>query len=108
MAHRELALGMIGNMIAEITRGIRAYDVSSRLGHHGQAWLTSSRARCVLGSRCRGVRASPRMGGTAGLHPQPLGDLERDTDFQAVAGQREGEQSFGALEAVEDRVAVGV
>ena len=31
MAHRELALGMIGNMIAEITRGIRADDVSSRV-----------------------------------------------------------------------------
>ena len=27
MAHRELAAGMIGNMIAEITRGIRADDV---------------------------------------------------------------------------------
>ena len=27
MAHRELAPGMIGNMIAEITRGIRADDV---------------------------------------------------------------------------------
>jgi hypothetical protein len=31
-----------------------------------------------------------------------------DADFEAVAGEREGEQPFGALEAVEDRVAVGV
>jgi hypothetical protein len=30
-SHRELAPGMIGNMIAEITSGIRADDVSSRL-----------------------------------------------------------------------------
>jgi hypothetical protein len=35
MAHRELAPGMIGNMIAEITRGIRADDVSSRLAGAG-------------------------------------------------------------------------
>jgi hypothetical protein len=42
------------------------------------------------------------------LRPQPLGDLKRDADFEAVAGEREGKQPFGALEAVEDRVAVGV
>ena len=30
-SHRELAPGMTGNMIAEMTRGIRADDVSSRL-----------------------------------------------------------------------------
>jgi len=48
------------------------------------------------------------LSGSAGLRPQPLGDLERDADFQAVAGQREREQPLGALEAVEDRVAVGV
>ena len=45
------------------------------------------------------------MGGTAGLRPQPLGDLERDADLEAVAGQREREEPLGALEAVEDRVA---
>ena len=39
---------------------------------------------------------------------QPLGDLERDADLEAVAGQREREQPLGALEAVQDRVAVGV
>ena len=48
------------------------------------------------------------MGGAAGLRAQPLGDLEGDADFQAVAGQREREQPFGALQAVEDSVAVGV
>jgi hypothetical protein len=37
-----------------------------------------------------------------------LGDLEGDADFQAVAGQRKREQPFGALQAVEDRVPVGV
>jgi hypothetical protein len=37
-----------------------------------------------------------------------LGDLEGGADFQAAPGQREREQPFGALEAVEDRVAVGV
>src|SRR5690348_6339399 len=46
--------------------------------------------------------------GVAGLRAQPQDDLEGDTDFEAVAGEREGEQPFGALEAVEDRVAVGV
>jgi len=34
-SHRELAPGMIGNMIAEITSGIRADDVSSRLAGAG-------------------------------------------------------------------------
>jgi hypothetical protein len=42
------------------------------------------------------------------LGPQPLGDLKRGADFDAVTGQREREQPFGAAEAVEDRVAVGV
>jgi hypothetical protein len=42
------------------------------------------------------------------LRPRQLGDLEGGTDFQAVAGEREREQPFGALEAVEDGVAVGV
>jgi hypothetical protein len=42
------------------------------------------------------------------LGPEPLGDLEGDADFEAVPGEREREQPFGALEAVEDRVAVGV
>jgi hypothetical protein len=40
MAHRELAPGMIGNMIAEITRGIRADDVSSRLAGAGGAVMS--------------------------------------------------------------------
>jgi hypothetical protein len=48
------------------------------------------------------------MGGAAGLGAQPLGDLKGDADFEAVAGQREREQPFGALQAVQDRVAVGV
>ena len=48
------------------------------------------------------------MGGTEGLGAQPMGDLERHADFEAVAGQRDGEQPFGALQAVENRVAVGV
>ena len=48
------------------------------------------------------------MGSTVGLRPEPLGDLEGDADFEAVTDEREGEQSFGTLEAVEDCVAVGV
>ena len=48
------------------------------------------------------------MGSAAGLRPEPLGDLEGDADLQAVASQPVREQSFGALQAVEDRVAVGV
>ena len=52
---------------------------------------TASRARRVLSSRGRGVRASPVLGGAAGLGPQPLGDLEGDADLEAVAGQRERE-----------------
>src|SRR5271154_7083066 len=62
----------------------------------------------VLSSRRRGARASPVMDGAAGLRPQPLGDLERNTDLEAVAGQRERKKTLGALEAVEDRVAVSV
>ncbi len=78
--------------------------MSSRLAGAGGR----DRACCVLSSRRWGVRASAVMGGAAGLRPQPLGDLERDADLEAVAGQREREQPLGALEAVEDRVAVGV
>jgi hypothetical protein len=78
---------MIGNMIAEITRGIGADDMSSRLAGAGGR----DRACCVLSSRRRGVRASAVMGGAAGLGPQPLGDLEGDADLEAVAGQRERE-----------------
>ena len=33
-------------------------------------------------------------------------EINRDDDLQAVAGQREREQPLGALQAVEDRVAV--
>jgi hypothetical protein len=55
-----------------------------------------------------GVRASPVVGGGAGLRSQPLGDLEGDADFQAVAGKGEREQPLGALQAVQDGVAVGV
>jgi len=40
------------------------------------------------------------------LRPQPQGDLRGDAEFQTVAGQRE--QPFGPLQAVEDRVAMGV
>ena len=42
------------------------------------------------------------------MRPEPLGYLEGDADVEAVAGEREREQPFGALQAVEDRVAVGV
>jgi hypothetical protein len=79
----------------------------------GGAWMSSRCPAClpdrfaVTSSRSR-VSASAGTGGPAGLRPQPLGDLEGGTDFQAVAGQREREQPFGALEAVEDGVAVGV
>jgi hypothetical protein len=48
------------------------------------------------------------MIGAARLGPEPLGDVQGDADFEAVTGEREREQALGALQAVEDRVAVRV
>jgi hypothetical protein len=87
-------------MIADITRGIRADDVRSRLagaGGRDHARDQMIRSRCPLGGVSARVRTSPVMGGAAGWRPQPLGDLERDADLEAVAGQREREQPLGAL-----------
>jgi hypothetical protein len=41
------------------------------------------------------------------LRARPQRDVKRDADFEAVAGEREREQPFGPVQAVQDRVAVG-
>ena len=53
MAHRGLAPRMIGNMIAEITRGVRADDVSSRLAGAGGEGATVRPGSTSQNSQCR-------------------------------------------------------